>query len=262
MTIGADGIGRKSAVKGRNRGVAGEAKLSRALMGQHMPVDRAMRLVAGCATFNPDRTMLIDEWPLLVSMAFEAGFILKPAKPCPWRLLMSLVAVSALNDSFLNSVPLIERNLFCNLAMAGQTELVAFLCQQLILSHLRMRLVTFRAGHRAFHVVASVEEQVFIFFAVAIQALLSFLRSRNRSLEAEDCFHSSACFHMGASLTVAGLAALKLKVLFLGEVMDGHFVVFVLLLMAFLAGLRADVVSQVCCLSGSKRRNNQKTSQG
>lgn len=262
MAVGADRISREAVVEGRDRDVAGEAKLSRALMGQHVPVDRAVGLMAGRASLNPDCSMLVDKRPLLVGMTFEACFILESIQPCPWRLLMSLVAVRALNHAFRNPVPFIEDNLFCNLAVAGQTELVAFLCQELIPAHLRMGLVAVRAGDRAFHVGASTEEKIFILLAVAIQALLYFLGCRDRSFEAEDCFYSPACFHVSASLTVTGFAAFDLELLFLGEVMDGHLVVFVLFGVAFFTGLRPDIFSPERSLFGPKRGNNQKESEG
>jgi hypothetical protein len=262
MAVGADRIRRKAAVKGGDRGVAGEAKLSRALMGQHVPVDRPVGLMAGRASLNPDCSMLVDKRPLLVSMAFEACFILESVQPCPWRLLVSLVAVRALNHAFGNPVPFVEDNLFRNLAVAGQTELVAFLCQKLIPAHFRMGLVAVRAGDRAFHVVASTKEKILFLLAVAVQALLCFLRSRDRSLEAEDCFRSPACFHMGASLTVTGFAAFDLELLFLGEEMNGHLVILVLLLVAFLTGLRPDVVSPERSLFGPEIGNNKKKNKG
>jgi len=175
---------------------------------------------------------------------------------------MSLVAVRALNNALGNPVPFIEDNLFCNLAVAGQTELVAFLCQKLISAQLRMGLVAVRAGDRAFHVVASTEEKVFILLAVAIQALLCFVCCRDRCLEAEDCFRSPACFEVSASLTMTGFAAFDLELLFLGEEMNGHLVILVLLLVAFLAGLRPDIVSLERSVFGAERGNNKKKSEG
>ncbi len=81
MAVGADSISRKTVMKRRDRGVAGEAKLSRALVGQHVPVDRAVGLMAGRASLDPDRSMLVDKRPLLVGMAFEACFILESVQP-------------------------------------------------------------------------------------------------------------------------------------------------------------------------------------
>jgi hypothetical protein len=174
---------------------------------------------------------------------------------------MILMAVRALNHAFRNPVPFIEDNLFCNLAVAGQTKFVAFLCQELIPAHLSMGLVAVRAGDRAFHVGACAKVKVFVFPAVAVQALLYFLGRRDRSLEAEDCFYSPACFQVSASLTVTGFAAFDLELLFLGEVMDGHLVVFVLFGVAFFTGLRPDILSPERSLFGPKRGNNQEKSE-
>jgi len=175
---------------------------------------------------------------------------------------MILVTICALDHAFSDPVPFVEENLFCNFAMAAQTELVTFFCQELISAHIRMKLMTVRAGHRAFHVVTSGEEKIFVFLAMAVQALLRLLRSEDRSFEAEYCFQSSACFKMSAPFTMTGFAAFDLVALFFGEGVDGHLVVLVLLLMALLACLRPDIVFPESSLSGSKRRNNQKNSQG
>lgn len=78
MAVGADCIYCKGVVPDGYRSVAGETKLGRALIGQHMTVDRAMGIVASCAALNSYCCVLVDERTLLIRMAFEASFILEP----------------------------------------------------------------------------------------------------------------------------------------------------------------------------------------
>ena len=76
VAIGALRIGSEPRVETWNIGMARKAEVRHLLVGQQMPVDRAMRIVTYLAPLDADSTVLEHERALFIRVAFEAHLLL------------------------------------------------------------------------------------------------------------------------------------------------------------------------------------------
>ena len=109
----------------RKVAVALQTELRDVAARQHLVIGRAVRAVAHCAAFDFGRRVLINERPLLVGVAFDAGRI--NAHGQPGLLLLEaavrVVAVAALHRAFEHAMMGRLRELRLHLVVARQTEL-------------------------------------------------------------------------------------------------------------------------------------------
>jgi len=87
--------------------MAAEAQVRSALVGQHMPVVRAVDLVAGRAAFDAGGLMFVEERTAFVGVAAEALFLFEPGQPRPRGGLMGVVTGRAGHHAFLETMPLV-----------------------------------------------------------------------------------------------------------------------------------------------------------
>jgi hypothetical protein len=116
-------LGSEKLVKGGCRGMAAEAQVGRALMGEHVPVVGAVDLVAGGAAFDAGGLVFVEERPALVGMAADARLVFEPGQPHPSRGFMLIVTRRAFHQPFLEPVALVQGKLSPDVLMTGQADL-------------------------------------------------------------------------------------------------------------------------------------------
>jgi len=145
----------KKPVPYRSSGMAAETEVGNALMGQHMPVRTAVDFVTRCTSFYTGCSMFIKKGASFIRMAFQTGFMLKPAQPfsCCW--LMRVMAGCATEHTLLQSVPLVQFKLRKDILMADGTVFDCTCSQKIRPSYFRVHDMTGGTIHGGFPVRAS-----------------------------------------------------------------------------------------------------------
>ena len=101
-----------------------EAEVRRALVGEHVPVNRSVHFMAGRAAFDSGGFMLMKIRAALVRVALEAGFLLESAQSLPNRWFMGIMAGHAGENAFLETVLLVQIELGHHVTVADAAVLV------------------------------------------------------------------------------------------------------------------------------------------
>ncbi len=114
---------------GRDLLMALQAKRVDASGQQHARIHRGMRSVAGQASFDPDRLVLVDEGSTFVGVALQADQVLigrRPDLAVPQRA-VGIVAVGALDQALVHAMAerLLEINSLFLVARVAQLGLLA-----------------------------------------------------------------------------------------------------------------------------------------
>jgi len=117
MAVGTDMIQAKTRVKSRYRSVTAVTKLALALEGKHVPVGRAMGVMAGRTALYESGTVLEHVGTAFTGVTLCALSLLEPTQGQACLRLMGVVAGDAVQDAFLKPVLLIELKLGENVAM-------------------------------------------------------------------------------------------------------------------------------------------------
>ncbi len=106
-----------------------------------------MHFVTDGTSFDTGRFMLINKGTAFIGMAFKAGLMFKSSKPFPDSRSMGVMAGSALQNSFLQPVPLIQLKFRVNIRVTTDTPFAGmeFMC-------FFMHLVAFGTIHGCFGV--------------------------------------------------------------------------------------------------------------
>jgi hypothetical protein len=195
------------------------------------------------AAFSLYRHVFIDEWPLFVGMAFEAKLVSIGKSPdlAQGGCAVSIVAVAALNQSFVDAVVIGLTEVSLGRCMAAVAESRLCLNQQVFRFLGVMRRVAVQTTDGVAGVCRAREMPLFVLFAVATEATSAgFLRGK--LLKANNLGDIATAFYMFRSRAVAGFASVPILKGSL-EVRRGLEVLFVEIFVARLAGIRPGVLS-------------------
>jgi len=117
MAAGTDIIRAKTRVESRYRSVTAVTKLALALEGKHVPVGRAMGVMAGGTALYESGTVLEHVGTAFTGVTLCALSLLESTQGKACLRLMGIVAGDAVQDAFLKPVLLIELELGENVAM-------------------------------------------------------------------------------------------------------------------------------------------------
>jgi hypothetical protein len=111
VAIGALGFAGKPRrrVKPGHFNMTGVTKIGDVLVKKHVPVHRAVRLVALRASLDTHGKMLIQEGTLLIRVAFVAHLLLEPAELAPVGGAVLVMTVNASDHSLEHAMPLIQQ---------------------------------------------------------------------------------------------------------------------------------------------------------
>ena len=176
---------------------------------QHVSVWRAVRSVAGSATFDLYRLMLENKRAALVGVAGEAHRVLR--RRCSdlicFHRAVRVVAVVALHQSFVHSMMEGHRELRFLLCVAGVTEFRFFLHQQKFRILAVVRRMAIQAAHVVLDVHRAVEIHLFLAGSVAGHAAFAD-RFRAGRLETENLLHVARIVGVRRSRPMAAFATL------------------------------------------------------
>lgn len=122
MAVGAVGFGGEAGMPAGNCGMAAVAQLSNTLVNQQVPVDGAVNVMTGAATFHTDAFMFKEEGALFIGMAFKAGLLFKTAQPFPRSGFVGVMAIGTSEDAFFEPVLFIKLEFVENIGMATETD--------------------------------------------------------------------------------------------------------------------------------------------
>jgi len=176
---------------------------------QQSRVGRAVGRMAGDAAFGLHHRVLVDKWPCLFGMAFEAQGILRRsgAQLAGQESAVRVVAVAALHESFIDAVVKRTIELLFGFKVTAVTKLrLAFLHQKLTLL-LSVRVVAIGAADIALQMRRPSE--VAVLFAVLMTGEAARADLFRRSVSEREYFRLvSAAIDMLFSRPVTGFAAL------------------------------------------------------
>jgi len=136
---GLEAEARMGHVDGLRSGVAFQAELALLAPFQQVEVDGAVRRVANGTSFHQYGSVLIRKWPLLFHVAGSA-YVGSGALQFPSRKrAVRVVAIGALERTFIDPMPDWKLKLRLDLPVAGITELRLFLAQQAIIQPIVLR---------------------------------------------------------------------------------------------------------------------------
>ena len=112
-------------VESGNDDVAGVAQFGDLLIGEHVPVHRAMRIgMARGTALDAIAQVLEDPGSLFVRVTLDAGLVLETAQLRAGALAVLIVAVGALHHALVDSMSLVEVGRRPNLIVALETRLL------------------------------------------------------------------------------------------------------------------------------------------
>lgn len=180
--------------------MAAETEIGNALHGQHVPVRRAVNIVASRAAFDLRGSVFEKIGAAFVGVALQAGFVFEAAQSCCRARFMRIVAGRAAENAFLETVSFVELEQGEYILMAGEAGLGAIG----FYGTLGVYGVAGRAVHGGLAVFAGHKSG--IGFGMAAEAHLGFCIGGIIGFECEN-IRSTALIQMHVSIAVTGAAA-------------------------------------------------------
>jgi hypothetical protein len=193
------------------QGVAAHAEQIHLILIQHSLVCRTMRRMADDAAFDFG-FVLINEWPLLIGVAFITDFVLayRRAQLMAFKSTMRVVAIVAQHQPLIYPVMEWTRKLCAHVQVASVTKLGRRIPQQ-ELSFLRvMRRMAVDAGYSALQMSGAAVVTLIVAALMAVQAARANFRGGS-IFESKYLGFVATAFDVFFAWTVTGFAAMPFR---------------------------------------------------